>query len=296
MNDATEFRTVTYRLHPGTRARHRKLVRIAGACRYVWNRVLACNRRDYATYKLRKALLNAGLVVDEPSPPPVSFQSMGVRFTALRRETPWLQRLPYAPVRYVLKYQAQERLQPPQSGPPPPRPHATANRHDTPSLAPRDKPNSRQHRRTARHRGPEDEGHDPIRQGVGRASGQARQAESGTQPGNPEHRLVAIATDAQVQGGARRSGSAHVHQPDVQGLRHGRSGEPQVSIRIRVCPLRTQGQRGRECRVEYHGVGDRRGWTARSVGAGHSDEPSTCIRTEGGMSRQPMYISPKKDD
>ena len=88
------------------------------------------------------------------------------------------------------------------------------------------------------------------------------------------------------------AGSAHVHQPDVQGLRHGRSGEPQVSIRIRVRPLRTRGQRGRECRVEYHGVGDRRDWTARSVGAGHSDEPSTCIRTEGGMSRQPMYISP----
>ena len=32
---------------------------------------------------------------------------MGVRFTALRRETPWLQRLPYAPVRYALKYQAE---------------------------------------------------------------------------------------------------------------------------------------------------------------------------------------------
>ena len=32
---------------------------------------------------------------------------MGVRFTALRREPPWLQRLPYAPVRYVLKYQAE---------------------------------------------------------------------------------------------------------------------------------------------------------------------------------------------
>ena len=107
MNDATEFRAVTYRLHPGTRARHRKLVRIAGACRYVWNHFLACNRRDYATFKLRKALFDAGLVVDKPSPPSVSFQSMGVRFTALRRETPWLQRLPYVPVRYALKYQAE---------------------------------------------------------------------------------------------------------------------------------------------------------------------------------------------
>ena len=107
MNDATEFRSVTYRLHPGTRARHRKLVQTAGACRYVWNHFLACNRRDYATYKLRKMMFDMGLVVDKPSPPSVSFQSMGVRFTALRRETPWLQRLPYAPVRYALKYQAE---------------------------------------------------------------------------------------------------------------------------------------------------------------------------------------------
>ena len=106
MNDATEFRSVTYRLHPGTRARHRKLLQTAGACRYVWNHFLARNRRDYATYKLRKALFDAGLVFDKPSPPSVSFQSMGVRFTALRRETPWLQRLPYVPVRYALKYQA----------------------------------------------------------------------------------------------------------------------------------------------------------------------------------------------
>ena len=107
MSDATEFRSVTYRLHPGTRAKHRELVRIAGACRYVWNHFLARNRRDYATYKLRKAMFDAGLVFDKPSPLSVSFQSMGVRFTALRRETPWLQRLPYAPVRYALKYQAE---------------------------------------------------------------------------------------------------------------------------------------------------------------------------------------------
>ena len=107
MNDATEFRSVTYRLHPGTRARHRKLLQTAGACRYVWNHFLACNRRDYATYKLRKAMFDMGLVIDKPSPPSLSFQSMSVRFTALRRETPWLQRLPYVPVRYALKYQAE---------------------------------------------------------------------------------------------------------------------------------------------------------------------------------------------
>ena len=107
MSDDTEFRSVTYRLHPGTRARHRKLVQTAGACRYVWNHFVACNRRDHATYKLRKAMFDTGLLVDKPSPPSLSFQSMGVRFTALRRQTPWLQRLPYAPVRYALKYQAE---------------------------------------------------------------------------------------------------------------------------------------------------------------------------------------------
>ena len=107
MSDATEFRAVTYRLHPGTRAKHRRLVRIAGACRYVWNHFLACNRRDYAAFKLRKAMFDMGLVFGKPSPPSLSFQSMGVRFTALRRQTPWLQRLPYVPVRFALKYQAE---------------------------------------------------------------------------------------------------------------------------------------------------------------------------------------------
>ena len=62
MSDATEFRSVTYRLHPGTRARHVNLAQVAGACRYVWNHFLACNRRDYATYKLRKPMFDAGLV------------------------------------------------------------------------------------------------------------------------------------------------------------------------------------------------------------------------------------------
>lgn len=107
MSDAAEFRSVTYRLHPGTRAKHRKLVEIAGACRYVWNHFLACNRRDYATCKLRMLMFDAGLLVEKPSPPSLSFQSMGARFTALRRETPWLQRLPYAPVRHALKHQAE---------------------------------------------------------------------------------------------------------------------------------------------------------------------------------------------
>lgn len=99
MSDATEFRAVTYRLHPETRVRHVKLAQIAGACRYVWNHFLACNRRDCAAYKLRKLMFDTGLVMEKPAPPSVSYQSMGVRFTALRRGTQWLQLLPYAPVR-----------------------------------------------------------------------------------------------------------------------------------------------------------------------------------------------------
>ena len=40
---------------------------------------------------------------DKPS---TSFYSLARQFTELRREIPWLQELPFAPVRYVLKYQA----------------------------------------------------------------------------------------------------------------------------------------------------------------------------------------------
>ena len=94
------------------------------------------------------------------------------------------------------------------------------------SLAPRDQPNARRHRRTARRRGPEDEGNDPVRrQRVGGASGKKRPAESRTQPGDSEYRVVATAADARVQGGTRGGCSGDVHQPDVQELRHGRSGK-----------------------------------------------------------------------
>ncbi len=37
----------------------------------------------------------------------VSFYGLGKQFTALRRDTPWLQELSFAPVRYVLKRQAE---------------------------------------------------------------------------------------------------------------------------------------------------------------------------------------------
>lgn len=88
-------RNITYRLIPGTRERSRRLASAAGACRYVWNRALAENREAMQAWRE-----GAG---EKPS---VSFYSLGKWFTELRRETPWLQELPFEPVRYILKYQA----------------------------------------------------------------------------------------------------------------------------------------------------------------------------------------------
>lgn len=96
MEDHTEYRAITFRLYPGSRAKHDLLTRIAGACRWVWNAMLEENRRAYEEH----------IVTGCPAPS-TSFQSLGVEFTKLRNETPWLQKLPYAPVRYVLKYQSE---------------------------------------------------------------------------------------------------------------------------------------------------------------------------------------------
>ncbi len=97
MSDSTEFRAVRFRLHPGSRDKHLMLARTAGACRYVWNHFLARNKREYALHRKYP---------NSRRKPSLTFQSLGVEFTKLRRETPWLQALPYAPVRYALKYQA----------------------------------------------------------------------------------------------------------------------------------------------------------------------------------------------
>ena len=88
-------RRITYRLIPGTVARARKLSQAAGACRYVWNTALAEHWSAIDAYRNGDGEL-----------PLVSFQSLGVWFTQLRHDTPWLMDLPAAPVRYVLKYQA----------------------------------------------------------------------------------------------------------------------------------------------------------------------------------------------
>ena len=88
-------RNITYRLVPGTAVHARKLASTAGACRYVWNTMLADQQDLYLAARAAGA-----------KPPSVSFFTLGKAYTQLRKATPWLQELPFAPIRYTLKYQA----------------------------------------------------------------------------------------------------------------------------------------------------------------------------------------------
>ena len=81
------YRTTRYRLIPGTKSNAVFLAKRAGACRYVWNTMLAENQRAY------NADENANF----------SFFSMGENFTQLRKETDWLQELSYATIRCSCK-------------------------------------------------------------------------------------------------------------------------------------------------------------------------------------------------
>ena len=90
-----EMRNISYRLLPCRVAKARDLARLAGACRYVWNQTLGRQGELYLAAKVN----------DTPAPS-TGFFTLGVAFTQLRKATPWLQELPFAPVRYVLKYQA----------------------------------------------------------------------------------------------------------------------------------------------------------------------------------------------
>ena len=71
---------------------------IAGACRYVWNHMLADCQWRYRMWKAYK-------IGPKPS---VSFFTLGKRFTVLRNDPAhaWLKALPYKPIRYALKYLA----------------------------------------------------------------------------------------------------------------------------------------------------------------------------------------------
>ncbi|MCZ0944582.1 MAG: transposase [Gammaproteobacteria bacterium] len=98
MGDGKIIRAVRYRVLPGTRAKARRLNRLAGACRHVWN--WALDRQNAAW--LGWLFSSAG------RPPAPTFFTLGKAFTALRNSGghEWLRELPFAEVRYTLKHQA----------------------------------------------------------------------------------------------------------------------------------------------------------------------------------------------
>ena len=90
------YRTIAYRLLPETAVKGRRLASVAGACRYVWNVLLDDQEALYHAARMCGA-----------KPPSPTFFTLGKAFTDLRRVTPWLAELPFAPIRYTLKYQAE---------------------------------------------------------------------------------------------------------------------------------------------------------------------------------------------
>ena len=117
----TVHRTVRLRLYPGDAATGILLTAIAGACRYVWNHMLADCEWRYARWKeMHVPALNwpevregktawAKAVRRKMGPgPSTSFFTLGQRFTELRNDPDhaWLKDYPYKVVRYSLKYLA----------------------------------------------------------------------------------------------------------------------------------------------------------------------------------------------
>ena len=90
MDRETDIRAVRYRVLPGTRAGARRLNRIAGACRYVWNVTLAD----------RQILHDTARMFGGSAPCP-SFFTLGKGFTDLcnSKGHEWLKELPFTVVR-----------------------------------------------------------------------------------------------------------------------------------------------------------------------------------------------------
>ncbi len=95
MTENITHRQIVYRLPPGSTAKAGRLAGQAGACRFVWNEMLA----------RQKVACDAARVEGE-KPPSVTFLSLGKRFAELRREVPWLSDYAFKVTRYTLKYQA----------------------------------------------------------------------------------------------------------------------------------------------------------------------------------------------
>ena len=93
---ATEIRNIQYRLLPCTRAKAEALSRLAGACRWVWNEMLDQQNQIHELHHMYGVAGN-----HYPS-----FFTLAVAFTQLRKNTSWLRELPFAIIRYTLKYQA----------------------------------------------------------------------------------------------------------------------------------------------------------------------------------------------
>ena len=117
----TVHRTVRLRLYPGDAATGILLTAIAGACRYVWNHMLADCEWRYARWKEmhvpaanwpevragRTAWAKAFRKRMGPKPS-VSYFTLCRRFTELRNDPDhaWLKAYPFHCVRYSLKYLA----------------------------------------------------------------------------------------------------------------------------------------------------------------------------------------------
>ena len=95
MPQNTTYRQIVYRLLPGTQSVARQLAGQAGACRFVWNEMLARHKAGYEEAKAK----------GEKSPS-VSVFSLNNRFAELRREVPWLSDYSFKITRYTMKYQA----------------------------------------------------------------------------------------------------------------------------------------------------------------------------------------------
>ena len=100
-NPTTEpqvLRAERYRVRFDSSQQAALCAQIAGACRYVWNHMLADCQWRYRMWKMYK-------IGPKPS---VSFFTLGKRFTVLRNDPAhaWLKELPFHAVRYALKYLA----------------------------------------------------------------------------------------------------------------------------------------------------------------------------------------------
>ncbi len=89
-------RNIRFRLYPKSPQKANLLCQCLGATRFVWNHFLAKNK------KMMQAHRN-----DDSCPRPnTTFFSVGKEFIELRQQIDWMQKLPCAPIRYTLKYQA----------------------------------------------------------------------------------------------------------------------------------------------------------------------------------------------